>query len=518
MSTVPCLWLALAACVGGPPGAQSPDKTLDSGAAPATAETGATTPPPTETGTTPTPTGPDLFQDVAQADFLQGQPDGAVVGVDGVSLDPGTAAGTFRSRVFDAGRPVRIEQIEWLPDAPYGKPLPDGSAAEVGYPSGGIDMQDTALLLHFEDLVAPVVDGAVVADSSGNGNDAFAVREGGARRPGQRTPAFSSGGPTPGFSSGGPTPGLSSGGPTPGLSSGGPTPGVTSRENRGSLSGPAVAGGVSAGPHGLAYEDDVDTWLRVPVTANHELQLGVVDFTWSYWVNTTQSCPYDAPPSGNRVHLGAEETASDTTHVWLGCLNSAATACGGVADGTARVGGTLRPMTGESLSFCGSTPLNDGRWHHVALVKAGHAATTLSVYVDGALDGEVQGALTAPITFETEVDWGIGAFSRGTYQAAATFDEVAIVRRAWTASDALDAFRRGRTALTLAVRACNEADCSDDPRFSPAVADPAQGLTAPVSAEVTSLFGQYLQYEATFASEALPVVPLLREVTLHVAD
>lgn len=387
-----------------------------------------------------------LLEDASEADFLQGEGEGVVVDGDSLVLADGVAAGTFRSRVFDAGHEVTLDALEWLPDEPYDKPLPDGGAAEHGYPGGGLDMVDSALLLHFDTLSAELAAG-IVSDTSGEASDMVVE-------------------------------------------------GVE-----------AVAPGV----FGDALDDDVDGYLQTTVTEDHALQFGVSDLTWAYWLKTTQACPSEAPPSGNRVHLGIEEGGGVGTTLWLGCRGSWNAQCD-YDDGTGRAGGRL-----DGAAFCGATPINDGRWHHVALVKEGHADATVSVYVDGQLDAQVQDSFVDPLYFEEEREWALGAFSTGTYQSAATFDEVVVLRRAWSADEVMGAFVRNQTRLTVAVRACAQPDCLDEPPFGTPHSDPAGGLSAPVVAQPSGVTGRYLQYEVSLGSDAPPHSPRLHHVALSVS-
>lgn len=91
-----------------------------------------------------------------------------------VTLDA-ASAGTFTSRVFDAGTPVTWLTLGWAPRGPYGKALPDGGMIEE-YPDGGADMTGNVLLLHF-DGTGTVDPGEKLADGSGLGYGATAAGE-----------------------------------------------------------------------------------------------------------------------------------------------------------------------------------------------------------------------------------------------------------------------------------------------------------------------------------------------------
>lgn len=105
-------------------------------------------------------------------EFGAGSVEGLVWDGSAVRLDPDLAEGTLISRPFDAGQPVDWTSLAWWAMAPYGKPLPDGGAAERGYPEDGVDMQGNLLLLHLDLPQGPLPEGELVVDASGTGHDA----------------------------------------------------------------------------------------------------------------------------------------------------------------------------------------------------------------------------------------------------------------------------------------------------------------------------------------------------------
>lgn len=404
------------------------------------------------------PDGDVEMTDDDAADFGAGSHEGTTSTDGFVSLVGGTQ-GRFRSRVHDAGREVGFVSLSWVPAAPYGKPLPDKGGAERGYADGAIDMRDNVLLFHFD---APAGDlGGAVDEMSGG-------------------------------------------------------------DNGGSVIG--VEASTADGRVGGALRDDLGGRIGVPVSASSGLNFGVSDVTWAYWVRSTQDCPPANPPSGNRVHLGYDESAGDKTHLWLGCSSTAGSSCEN-PDGTGRAGGTWcsrKVPTSDCKGVCGRTPINDGKWHHVAMVKRGHSPGTLSLYVDGKLDAaEAPIAFETPIAVEPGIEFAVGGFTGGTYPAAGDFDEVAVWRRALGEADVRALYLRGALSLSLRVRVCQEADCSDDPPFvgaAPGVAfaDSSQGLEPPRPVALGTLpRGRYVQYEAELASGASDATPRLHAVTVR---
>lgn len=398
----------------------------------------------------------ELVDDDA-ADFGAGTFDATGFAGDRVALVSAVTTGRFTSRIHDTGRDVAIASLRWVPGAPYGKPLPDLGVADGAYRAGVLDMRDNVLLLHFDGAAGPLV--GTVADRSGGSNDAIVK-----------------------------------------------------------TSASLVADGI----FGAALRDDISGYVAVPISAASGLNFGVSDVTWAYWVRSTQDCPIVNPPSGNRVQLGYEETTGDKTHVWLGCSSTAGSSCEN-PDGTGRAGGTWcsrKVPAGDCSAVCGRTTINDGRWHHVALVKRGHSPGTLKLFVDGKPDAaEAPTAFESPIAVAPGVEMGVGAFSNGTFAAAGDFDEIAIWRRALSDEEIRSSYLRGMLSLALRVRVCATPDCAGAADFGgpsadvPAFADrPGEG---PVGTFAAPLRGRYFQYEVQLDSRAAAETPELFEVRLR---
>jgi hypothetical protein len=285
---------------------------------------------------------------------------------------------------------------------------------------------------------------------------------------------------------------------------------------------PSGGSRVGAGIVGNALSDDASSYVKVSVPSESKLNFGDADVTWAYWVRSTQDCPSANFPSGNRVHVGMEETGGNSTHVWLGCMSSA-NRCP-AADETGRAGGTWcaeRTASSDCASFCGRTRINDGSWHHVAIVKRGHRPGTLRLFVDGKVDApDVPTAFVAPIVVSARTELGVGAFSGGSFQASGDFDEIGIWSRALEDDEVGAVHRRAALRLSLRVRVCTRADCSDDPPFRGGAgdapfADASGALTPPGPASLADLGrGRYIQYEAELSTATAGVTPELIEVSM----
>ena len=91
--------------------------------------------------------------------------------------------------------------------------------------------------------------------------------------------------------------------------------------------------------------------------------------------------------------------------------------------------------TGSSVTLAPSTPVNDGQWHMLLMVKEG---ATMSLYLDGALEAQMSVAATG---FNSGTDGRIGSYSAGSGAGTGSFlavsvDELASWSRALNATEA----------------------------------------------------------------------------------
>lgn len=378
----------------------------------------------------------DLVDDRA-ADFAGGTFLGTRLVGDRVELDEGERAGDFVSRVHDStvdGATWAV--VGWTPGAPYGKPLPDGGAAEAGYPAGALDMADNVLLLH--------LDGALI-DSSPVGSPVDSV-------------------------------------------------------------GPAA---FVEGRFGDALDDGPDGYVRTAVDGPDSVfNFGTGSFSWSVWARSTAACP------GNAVYMGIENPGTGLRpHLWLGCTPIDDGPLGTVGDTFC----STRGETNDCAQATGEAPLTDGGWHHMAIVKAGHEAATVTAYLDGVAVGETDASFVNPIVFDTGVEFALGAFSAATFPAEGVFDEAAVWRRALDADEVRALYARGVLRLSLQVRACDEPTCNGVEFFGPG-GDPASGFVDPAGALTppdqlpTDLVGRYVQYRVRLETDDPARSPAIHRV------
>jgi hypothetical protein len=368
--------------------------------------------------------------------------------------------GRFVSRVHDAGAEVRFVAMGFVPGAAYRKHLPRDGGRESGYPSFSADMTGAEVVLDFDGAVGqPIAAGARLADGSGKAHVGTAKG-----------------------------------------------------------SGESYA----AGPWGSALRDVGSGYVAVAAGTGAAFDLASDDATWALWVKTQQGCPGTNPPSGNRVYFGMEEGGSDRTHMWLGCSVTTTPACAGPAG---RLGGTWcsrREPNDDCANYCGTAAINDGAWHHLAIVKRGHGQARLRTFVDGVQDGpEVSATFAAPFTVAGGSELAVGAFSGGSFQAEGDFDEVLAFRRALGDAEIRGIYTRSAVGLALRVRTCNDAACSGDPPFvgpeggaGPFV-DPDGANAPPSSLALTLPRARYVQYEVTFDALTTRVSPELFSVVIE---
>jgi hypothetical protein len=418
--------------------------------------TSASTLPPLETSadetSDPLPAEVEFRDDALRGEFGAGDMRGVAWTGDRLAL-AAAGVGTFTSRVYDAGGPVAWQTVQWEPDGAYGKPLPDGGAAEVGYPQG-VDMADNVLLLHLDGVggQAEWADETVVLDASGAGN--HGVLE---------------------------------------------------------TTGPPVA--LVPGIFGTALDDRWESRIEILTANAPALAFGTDDFTWALWVRMNSAC------TTNQVYMGVDDQDGGFDvypHLWLGCTDDPWAQC--QANTTApRAGGVFRSvhsLASDGGSYCNPTAIDDDAWHHLVVVKQGHANATLSLYVDGALGYTGPAGFAAPIEYPHDPAFTIGAFSRDTYRAVAVLDEVAVWRRALGPGEVEAMYQRGVASLGVAVRVCQLPGCADDPPWGPTLVDPPQALAAgselPLEGQPV---GQYAQYRLDLAG--VSGAPALRAVTIR---
>lgn len=384
----------------------------------------------------------------------RGQLDGVVRGEGGVALASGGAAGVFTSRVW--ARPAALDAwtaIGWVPDAPYGKALPDGGGLERGYLRGNADMREAVAVLHL-DGSGPVASGSLLADASGRGNDFRGV----------------------------------------------------------STSRPGATAGYVAGVIGNALSKDVDVAFFRDVGSG-DFQFGVRDFTWVTWVKS------DRCSLNNSTYWGTE-APSESPHIWYGCC-----------DPNGALGGYYRGSGTGGIGGCSdSPPITDGQWHHVAVVKTALNPTTVrfGFTLDGVPDFAVTGEADPDTTWSPTTRFGFTAFEFTRYPdsaAAGEFDEAVVLTRALDEVELRSLFERGALDLTLQVRLCATADCSDGGAFvgpdgtsATSFRDPSGTLEPPVPqslAEVGDVTRPYLQFRASFSTRRVGSTPRLQRVTLR---
>jgi prepilin-type N-terminal cleavage/methylation domain-containing protein len=68
-----------------------------------------------------------------------------------LELIPAVTSGDFTAPVMTAFSPISWGPFAWVPNAPYGKQLPDSSLSETKYASGNANMMGNVLLMHMNE-------------------------------------------------------------------------------------------------------------------------------------------------------------------------------------------------------------------------------------------------------------------------------------------------------------------------------------------------------------------------------
>jgi hypothetical protein len=161
--------------------------------------------------------------------------------------------------------------------------------------------------------------------------------------------------------------------------------------------------------------DGSSSYANVATTASTQRYDLVGDLSLSLWVKTTNSTRDEA--------LISRYSASGSGSGYLLRTNPAGTV--ELLLGVANVAG------GSSLAT-DVTRINDGNWHHVAVVI--HLGTTVTFYVDGALSSNVAINSTAA-TADSFFQLGVNSWVPYGNYFTGTMDEVRIYDRALSASD-----------------------------------------------------------------------------------
>ena len=132
--------------------------------------------------------------------------------------------------------------------------------------------------------------------------------------------------------------------------------------------------------HGV---DDVDR-VRIPIDPPVPADVGVTDFTFEWWMKATleqNGSPGCAPGGDNWIYgniIFDRDIWGPGDHGDYGISLAGGRIAFGANNGD----------SGETL--CGSVLVADGSWHHVAVTRH-RADGLLRIFVDGLLDGEVDG-------------------------------------------------------------------------------------------------------------------------------
>lgn len=179
----------------------------------------------------------------------------------------------------------------------------------------------------------------------------------------------------------------------------------------------------------LSFDGDNDV-ARIPEGTAVDLGAATDSYTVSGWLKTT------ANYSGNAA-LAAKDDGSGAYPYSL-YLNSSEQACFQISDGT------------NTPSACGSTALNDNKWHHLA-GKRDVAADTIYIYVDGVQINSAADSTTATAANNDDISLGNSGTSYTANDFNGAIDDVRIYSYARTQKQIISDMNAGHPAVGTPV-------------------------------------------------------------------
>lgn len=173
--------------------------------------------------------------------------------------------------------------------------------------------------------------------------------------------------------------------------------------------------------------DGINDGLNVPDHDNFDWENGD-SFAIELWMKTApgQDC------SGNKVFIG--KYSSNDASWWVGCTDD--------GSGNGVTAFSLRDASGSTkLEINGTTPINDGAWHHVVAIRDG-SSNENKIYVDGSEDA------SQPQTYNNSFGNGnqitLGYFDVSPYyRFEGTLDEVALYSAALSPTEITEHYNDG---------------------------------------------------------------------------
>lgn len=298
---------------------------------------------------------------------------------------------------------------------------------------------------------------------------------------------------------------------------------ASGHDNHGSIASDGPSSQGVPGVFGNAIDDHPDAYVSIP-PGTEDFNFGTDDFSWAMWFRFEHGC------ETNNVFMGIDDGiggGDGSAHLWMGCTSGDWTECPeatGVKPAGAFIATHASPDS-DGIVFCGAFTIDDGQWHHMAVVKSGHVNGLVSQFVDGML------VTSEPATFDQaldmtigEGDFALGGFSGGTFPTSGTYDEAAIWTRALDEEQIRGLYRRGALYLAVEVRTCEQPQCADAPPFvggpdllpDGVFLDAANATSPGTEQSIAGLPERpYAQYRLTLGSLQPSLTPSLGMVALY---
>ncbi len=167
------------------------------------------------------------------------------------------------------------------------------------------------------------------------------------------------------------------------------------------------------------------------------------------------------------------KTTSTAVGTLLGTMNAANTTAYMVRTNVGTPGTIqffMRDDANRTLRMYGGSGLNDGRWHHLAVVT-NPSSMNGQIWIDGVSQAVAytgsSGSLTTFSDFVFPLALGVLNGASPVQYHAGSLDEVAIWSRALHADEIKQIYRRGANRILFQVRTCDDAACSGDTWVGP---------------------------------------------------
>jgi lysophospholipase L1-like esterase len=164
---------------------------------------------------------------------------------------------------------------------------------------------------------------------------------------------------------------------------------------------------------------DGSTEVDVPDTGDCFDWTSTDSFTVELWMKTTASLP-------NNVMVGRDDWP---VHWWVGAFGNAANFI-------------LKSRVDAYVVVTGTTPINDGDWHHIVAVRD-ESRGKIRIYVDGLEEESADASYTGDFSSTVNLNIGYLKLGESHYRYTGLLDEIAVYNGTLTAAEILQDYNNG---------------------------------------------------------------------------